>query len=842
MVAAARCGHIVEVAGERLAGLVVGLELLEHLAGPLDNAGRHAGNLGHMDAEAVGAAALDELAHKHDLAVDFLHGHVVVLDAAKRLGHLVELVVVGGKEGLGVARVLVNVLHNGPGYRDAVVGAGAAAQLVEEHQRALAQVVEYRGCLGHLDHEGRLAQRDIVAGPHAGEDLVDDAYAGTLGGHIAAYLRHEGDEGRLSQQGALAGHVGARDDHHLLVVVAQVQAVGHIGLARWQAPLDDRVAAGSDIDVETVVDHGAVVLVVDGHAREGTQAVELGDEGRVGLNGGDVVGHGGHELAEEAGLDQGYFLLGAQYFFFIFLELLGDVALGVDQRLLAHPLGGHLVAVGVAHLDVVAKDVVVGNLEAGYARALALLLLQAHEVVLARVGDVAQLVELGVDTAVDDVAAAHLGRSVGVDFLLDAFAHAAAGVELLAYRGQHRLVAGAAHALHGLDGLQGALELHQLARGDAPHGHLGDEALDVAHQLELLLDQVAGIGVLEEIVHHVEAAVDGFHVLEREEHPAVHHAGSHGREGLVDDAEQAHAVLGHGCHQLEVAHGELVEAHVALGLDARQGGDVLDVGVLREVEIVQHGSRGDDGRWHVVDPEALQVTGLEVLEQAVARSLLGKNPVVELKGEVLAVAEGVGKALAVAALDEHLLGRKVDQQLVDIVGRALRGDELARRDVEKGHAQQALLVEVHGSQEVVFLAVEDGAAHHHTGGDELGDAPLHQFLGQLGVFELVAYSHALAGAHQLGQVGVEGVVRKTGHLHALGSAIGAARERDAQYLAGHYGILPVGFIEVAHAVKQQGIGVLLLHREILLHHGCGRCFFSHILNIFLSLQNYKFFT
>ena len=144
----------------------------------------------------------------------------------------------------------------------------------------------------------------------------------------------------------------------------------------------------------------------------------------------------------------------------------------------------------------------------------------------------------------------------------------------------------------------------------------------------------------------------------------MHHAGSHGREGLVDDAEQAHAVLGHGCHQLEVAHGELVEAHVALGLDARQGGDVLDVGVLREVEIVQHGSRGDDGRWHVVDPEALQVTGLEVLEQAVARSLLGKNPVVELKGEVLAVAEGVGKALAVATLDEHLLGRKVDQQLV----------------------------------------------------------------------------------------------------------------------------------------------------------------------------------
>ena len=42
------------------------------------------------------AAALDQLAHKHHLSVDFLDADVVVHDALEGLLHLVELVVVGG--------------------------------------------------------------------------------------------------------------------------------------------------------------------------------------------------------------------------------------------------------------------------------------------------------------------------------------------------------------------------------------------------------------------------------------------------------------------------------------------------------------------------------------------------------------------------------------------------------------------------------------------------------------------------------------------------------------------------------------------------------------------------
>ena len=85
-----------------------------------------------MDAEAVGRAPLLELAQEEHLAVVLAHGHVVVDHAGEGLLHLVELVVVGGEEGAGSAgAVLVDVLDDGPGDGDAVVGGGASAELVE---------------------------------------------------------------------------------------------------------------------------------------------------------------------------------------------------------------------------------------------------------------------------------------------------------------------------------------------------------------------------------------------------------------------------------------------------------------------------------------------------------------------------------------------------------------------------------------------------------------------------------------------------------------------------------------------------------------------------------------
>ena len=134
---------------------------------------------------------------------------------------------------------------------------------------------------------------------------------------------------------------------------------------------------------------------------------------------------------------------------------------------------------------------------------------------------------------------------------------------------------------------------------------------------------------------------------------------------------------------------------------------------------------------------------------------------------------------------------------------------------------------MHRRQEVVLLAVEDVAPKHHTGRDKLGDAALDQLLGELRILQLITDGHTLAGTHQLRQVGVQGMMRKSRHLGVAAGTIAAARQRDAQDLAGHHGILHIGLIEVAATEQQHRVRMFGLHVEELPHHRRYRLVFSH---------------
>ena len=91
---------------------------------------------------------------------------------------------------------------------------------------------------------------------------------------------------------------------------------------------------------------------------------------------------------------------------------------------------------------------------------------------------------------------------------------------------------------------------------------------------------------------------------------------------------------------------------------------------------------------------------------------------------------------------------------------------------------------MYGCQEVVLLVVEHVVVHRHAGRNEFGDAALDQFLGEFGVFQLVADGHTHAGTYQFGQISVEGMIGETGHLGSrLGAAasVGAACEGDTEH-------------------------------------------------------------
>ena len=111
--------------------------------------------------------------------------------------------------------MLVQMLDDRPGQRQAVEGGGAAAYLVQDHQAIGGALVKDVGGLDHLGHEGGLAACQVVAGADPGEYAIHHGNAGAVGGHEAAGLRHQHDQRHLPEIGRLAAHVGAGEQDDL---------------------------------------------------------------------------------------------------------------------------------------------------------------------------------------------------------------------------------------------------------------------------------------------------------------------------------------------------------------------------------------------------------------------------------------------------------------------------------------------------------------------------------------------------------------------------------------------------------------------------------------------------
>ena len=162
-----------------------------------------------------------------------------------------------------------------------------------------------------------------------------------------------------------------------------MNAVAHIPLPQWQLPFNHGVTTLHDVDVERIVEHRAVIVVLDCHARECAEAVEAGNQVGIELNGRDILAHGVHKLIKQLLLEHLNAIFCTDNLLLIVLQLLSHIALGAHKRLLANPLLRHLCLVGVSHLDVVAKHIVKTDFQARNARDFALALLHLHEIVLA---------------------------------------------------------------------------------------------------------------------------------------------------------------------------------------------------------------------------------------------------------------------------------------------------------------------------------------------------------------------------------------------------------------------------------------------------------------------------
>lgn len=145
-----------------------------------------------MHAEAALGHAVLELVQERDAAgggVDVdLHASVPYFRMRGEL--LGEGVVMGGEEA-DAADVRGDVMKDGLGDGNAVVGGCAAPELVEDDEGSRGRFRKDLFGFGQFDEEGGLGGEDVVVGPEAGHDTVDGGQTSRERRDVAPDLSHD---------------------------------------------------------------------------------------------------------------------------------------------------------------------------------------------------------------------------------------------------------------------------------------------------------------------------------------------------------------------------------------------------------------------------------------------------------------------------------------------------------------------------------------------------------------------------------------------------------------------------------------------------------------------------
>src|SRR5690606_15644066 len=139
--------------------------------------------------------------------------------------------------------------------------------------------------------------------------------------------------------------------------------------------LNHGVTASFNINNQRFIDHRTGVSIRPCYRRKGKETVELRNDTGILLYLWNIPLCMMDQLVVNPLLYDKQLLFRMEDLLFVNLELLRDVPLGVHQRLLPDPVGRYLVFIGVAYFEIVAKDLIEGNLQGRNNRPLDLALL-----------------------------------------------------------------------------------------------------------------------------------------------------------------------------------------------------------------------------------------------------------------------------------------------------------------------------------------------------------------------------------------------------------------------------------------------------------------------------------
>jgi len=159
------------------------------------------------------------------------------------------------------------------------------------------------------------------------------------------------------------------------------------------------------------------------------------------------------------------------------------------------------------------------------------------------------------------------------------------------------------------------------------------------------------------------------------------------------------------------------------------------------------------------------------------------------------------------------------------------GVDLAGGDIAQAQAVFPL-VGVNGADIIIFPLVQHGGGDDRAGGDDPDDLPLHQSLGKRRILSLLTNGHLIALGDEPGDVAVAGVVGHAAHGGALLRGFVPVPGGQSQIQLPRYrlGVLVEHLVKITKTEKEDGVRILGLNIQILLHHGGD---LSHDYTVFL---------
>ena len=485
---------------------------------------------------------------------------------------------------------------------------------------------------------------------------------------------------------------------------------------------------------------------------------------------------------------------------------------------------GHLRDQGFGDLDVVAKHLVVADLEGLDTRLFALCLGDLLQKALSVIHDLAQIVHVLVVAILNDAALAYREGSVRLDRRHDGVVNIAKRIQIVAKSAKLLTLGGGKERTDLGQHRRRVAHSAQILSVCASVNDTGHQSLQIQHTRKQLSQLLAEHIVAAKLLHGVLAVGNGGNAEQRMLHPFAQHSGARRSLGLVQHPKQGSLLLlgAHRLGQLQIATG--VDIHfeeLSVGIDVQ----FLDIRNVTLFGINQIGKQRPHGADHSA---ILQLIGTKALSKLCFDT---RHSVVKLKAGGLGIGQHhiqsafhkltdlahVGAAEIAKDLTGLVGAKLVAQARIHIVSVKGCGVNLCRRDIGKAYAVLKF-THIQGAKIVVFLLGKKIGLDQRSGSDHAHHLTAHQALSLRRVLGLLANSDLVALLDQLSDIPLRGMEGHAAHGGALCLAAISARQSQLQHARRQNGIIKEHLVKVTETVKQEVVLVLLLDLKILLHH------------------------